>query len=144
MSYKTINGYPNYMIDTQGNIKNIKGRYIKPRYDKRGYLRVNLSNNGKKGTYFVHQLVMQTFNGLGNKYASIDHIDGNKENNHIDNLRYVSLGENIELSILKRNDELSFYLRELQEIYSDDELSEIFANLLKLTKSIRRTGNDSK
>ena len=54
----------------------------------------------------------------------------------------MSLGENIELAILKRNDELSFYLIELQNIYSDDELSEIFANLLKLTKSIRRTEND--
>jgi len=138
MIYKTIESYPNYMIDESGNIKNIKGRYIKPRYDKRGYLRVNLSHNGKKRTFFVHQLVMQTFNGLGKKYAIIDHMDGNKENNNINNLRYVSLGENIELAILKRNDELNFYLRELKEIYSDEELSEIFANLLLLTKSIRR------
>lgn len=138
MIYKTIESYPNYMIDESGNIKNIKGRYIKPRYDKRGYLRVNLSHNGEKRTFFVHQLVMQTFNGLGKKYAVIDHIDGNKENNNINNLRYVSLGENIELAILKRNDELNFYLRELKEIYSDEELSEIFANLLLLTKSIRR------
>ena len=141
MEYKTIEGYPNYTIDEQGNVKNVEGRYIKPRYDKRGYLRVNLSQDGKKGTYFIHQLVMQTFNGLGKKYASIDHIDGNKENNHISNLRYVSLGENIELAILKRNDELNFYLRELKEIYSDDELSEIFANLLLLTKSIRRNSD---
>ena len=133
MKYKVIMGYPNYMIAKDGTLKNIKGQVIKPRYDKRGYERVNLSFKGSKKTYFIHQLVMNTFSDANaNKYAMIDHIDGNKTNNHFNNLRYITLGENIELALLKRSDKIDFYINELLKKYSDEEVSNILEKVIAL------------
>ena len=139
MEYKVIMGYPNYMIAKDGTLKNIKGQVIKPRYDKRGYERVNLSYKGSKKTYFIHQLVMNTFsNENANKYATIDHIDGNKTNNHFNNLRYVTLGENVELALLKRSDKIDFYINELLKKYSDEEVSNILEKVIALMQVLTK------
>ncbi len=139
MEYRVIIGYPNYTIAKDGTLKNTRGQVIKPRYDKRGYERVNLSHKGSKKTYFIHQLVMNTFSDVSaNKYATIDHIDGNKTNNHINNLRYVTLGENVELALLKRNDKINFYIDELLKKYSDDEVSNILEKVIALMQVLTK------
>jgi hypothetical protein len=59
-----------------------------------GYLNVIASRNQKRQTFIVHQLVAQYFLGEKPKECVIDHIDGNKLNNHVSNLKYVSPAEN--------------------------------------------------
>lgn len=63
--------------------------------NNRGYLQVSLTKNGKRKTYTVHRLVAKAFlPNLKNK-KQINHIDGNKKNNSVDNLESVTPKENI-------------------------------------------------
>jgi len=92
---RKIPGYPNYSISKDGDI--IATNYEEPKklntfkqvYD---YEIVNISNEGDRKTHLVHQLVMLTW-GPKRPYPErdyrISHIDGDKSNNHIDNLRWI-------------------------------------------------------
>lgn len=67
----------------------------KARKNKAGYMLVNLTKNSKTTTKYVHALVMDAFVGKPDEKQEIDHIDGNRANNNINNLRYVSHIENL-------------------------------------------------
>lgn len=97
-----------YEIDTFGNIKSkdkkvknkngyriIKGKILKPKYDKYGYLKIGLTKNNKQKFYFVHRLVAKTFLPNPNNYLIINHKDGNKTNNYIGNLEWCTQKYNI-------------------------------------------------
>ncbi|QGT53104.1 HNH endonuclease [Lactococcus phage CHPC781] len=56
---------------------------------KTGYLRVSV----KGKDMYVHRLVMLAFYGKSD--LTVDHIDGNKENNNLNNLEYVTQAENV-------------------------------------------------
>ena len=60
-----------------------------------GYMYVCLTHNGIKKSYRVHRLIYQTFVGFIPENMVIDHIDGNKCNNNILNLRCVTPSENV-------------------------------------------------
>lgn len=61
-----------------------------------GYLRVKLSKNGKKKGVCVHRLVAEAFLDNSNKLPQVDHIDGDKNNNCVENLRWVTAKQNIQ------------------------------------------------
>jgi hypothetical protein len=88
--YKKIKDYPIYKISNYGRVRNIaSGRVLIPKLGSHRYLNVNLRHNNKAKSFLVHQLVCEAFE-LENpkRYKTITHIDGNNENNHIDNLMY--------------------------------------------------------
>lgn len=97
--WKTIDGYDgDYEISNYGRIKSLK--YNKPillRQDIRcGYYSVVLSCNGKTKHFQVHDLVFRHFSEEPKTDDGvIDHIDGDKLNNHINNLRLVSQQDNL-------------------------------------------------
>jgi len=62
--------------------------------DRHGYLRVTLSKEGKKRRRSVHHLVLDAFVGPGEDNAQCRHLDGNKENNRVENLCWGTIGEN--------------------------------------------------
>jgi hypothetical protein len=75
---------------------------MKPRICKAtGYSKINLFKNGKRITYNVHQLIMQTFKGEQPKGFHVDHVDHDKQNNSFDNLQYLSARDNTSKSALK-------------------------------------------
>lgn len=80
-----------YEITRDGNIINKHtGRYVKPQPNGKGYLRVSI---GKK-LMFVHRLVAEKYiPNEGNK-PQVNHKDGNKSNNCVDNLEWVTNQEN--------------------------------------------------
>jgi hypothetical protein len=92
--WKRIPGHPRYEISNFGRVKS--HRYYHG--NTLGYLSVRLVNNPKnKKRRLIHQLVWESF---GNKkydgqHFVIDHIDENKENNRIDNLRLLSNSRNV-------------------------------------------------
>jgi hypothetical protein len=85
-----VSGFPNYAISNDGIIYSQKGEMTQQIYY--GYKRVALYNKKQKHI-LVHRLVYQHFGKNWNPKMSIDHIDGNKENNHISNLRMATQQE---------------------------------------------------
>lgn len=76
-------------------LKSKEGYYYKnSAADSMGYLRMTIRIKGKQRTLRLHKMVMETFHGF-RKGVDIDHIDGDKMNNRLENLRYVSHYENM-------------------------------------------------
>ena len=78
----------------------------KTKVDKYGYERVMLYKNQKKYCKQVHRLVAENFIPNPNNLPQVNHIDGNKLNNNVNNLEWVSSSENIKHAYDKklRND----------------------------------------
>ena len=88
-----------YYISTHGRVKSYQGRYaklLKPYTNQHGYLRVDI-NSSRRRTYLVHQLVALAFIPNDNPIEkdTVDHIDLDKTNNRVDNLRWLSRADNI-------------------------------------------------
>lgn len=92
---KLINGYTNYEIDTEGNIYNLNTKkYLKGSIGEHGYKYYRLSKEGKKKMFYAHRLVAETFIPNENNLPVVNHIDGNKLNNNVNNLEWVTYSEN--------------------------------------------------
>jgi hypothetical protein len=90
-----IPDFSNYTIDENGNVYNKRlKRFLKPSLDKDTYKIVFLVSDDKKKLMKVHRLVALTFIPNPNNLPLIDHIDRNKSNNNITNLRWASHCEN--------------------------------------------------
>jgi hypothetical protein len=95
--WKTAYDYPEYIVSNTGLIKNKKtGRMLTQKLgrDKR-YLSVFLTSNGKENTQRVHRIVANTFLGPQPDKV-VNHIDGNRMNNNVDNLEWCTAKENNE------------------------------------------------
>lgn len=86
----------NYLIDKQGNIYNKKtNKYLKGSI-KSGYKSVKLTIDGVKKDYLVHRLVAITFIPIDDMdNMQVNHKDGNRENNCLNNLEWVTSSQNI-------------------------------------------------
>jgi len=102
--FNIIKDFENYSVSNLGNVKNnLTGRVLKTSLCK-GYQRVNLSKDGKSKTVYNHQLVAEHFLLNPENKLCVDHIDNDKENNKISNLRYATHIENgRNSSISKKN-----------------------------------------
>ena len=90
-----IDGFDNYLVSNFGNVKNSKtNRILKPGNDKDGYKLINLCKNGKVKNFKVHRLVGNAFLENPDNKPVIDHIDEDKANNNVMNLRWCSQKEN--------------------------------------------------
>ena len=94
MKIKEIKNYPNYAITDNGEVYNLRNGKIMRQKDNQGYLTVKLCKNGKPKEFRVHRLVYQAFIGELDNLLVIDHIDGNRHNNNVSNLRQIHTREN--------------------------------------------------
>ena len=93
---KDIKGYEGlYRISNKGFVIGFKNNRQLKIDTSSGYSRVILQNNGKKERFLVHRLVAIHFIDGYFDGAVVNHIDGNKNNNHYTNLEYVTRSENI-------------------------------------------------
>jgi len=90
-----IKDYPNYLIYENGNVYNHKyNRFLKPVLENRGYLIINLSKNNKRKIHKIHRLIAEHYIPNPDNKQYVDHIDRNRQNNSINNLRWVNVSEN--------------------------------------------------
>lgn len=104
-TWKWIDGYKNmYQVSSLGHVRSVDryvycevspnklqhlcGKILKQGYNHKGYPIVYLSKDGKQKTITVHRLVAQAFIDNPLKLPQVNHIDGNKTNNQVDNLEW--------------------------------------------------------
>lgn len=95
-TWKTADGYPDYEVSTAGRVKKKStGKVLTSTVDSRGYPAVTIFSDGKQRTKNVHRLVAETFIPNPDDKLTVNHKDGNKRNNHISNLEWNTLSENV-------------------------------------------------
>lgn len=93
--FKSVPGFLNYSIDETGRVKNGE-RFITTGTFNTGYARVALYKDGKAWSKSVHRLVAEAFLPNPENKPQVNHKDGNKLNNNVDNLEWVTGSENIQ------------------------------------------------
>ena len=110
------------MIDEDGNIYNtLTNQYLKGNIGENGYKYYRLSKNGKKKMYYTHRLVAEHYIDNPNNLPVVNHIDGNKLNNNVNNLEWVTYSENTKH--WKDNNNI---VRKATEYYKEDLPNEIW------------------
>lgn len=103
--WRDIPNFEGYQVSSLGRVRGIdrlcgnrpgvtKGKILKPFRNKRGYLEVNLYNNSKSTAKIIHRLVAKAFISNDFNKPQVNHIDGNKLNNEVSNLEWMSNSEN--------------------------------------------------
>lgn len=93
--WKEIEGFDNYQISNLCRVKNIKfNRLVKPLLDNRGYIMVNLYKEGKMKRLSLHRLIAIAFIPNPENKPCIDHINTDRSDNRIENLRWCTQKEN--------------------------------------------------
>lgn len=87
-----------YVVSNKGRVKGIgkksKYRLLVPMVHQQGYERVRLSVGGKHRFFLVHRLVATAFIPNPDNKATVNHLDGNKHNNCVENLEWATQAEN--------------------------------------------------
>lgn len=101
MEYKEI--YDGYRVSKSGVLLSKKGKEMSVFDNGKGYLIVQLRYKGKPKVKAIHRLVAEAWIPNPDNLSDVDHIDGDRLNNHIDNLRWVTHGENLAHSFFLEN-----------------------------------------
>ena len=141
--WKDIKGYEGcYQVSSLGNVKSKKKwnghkyitdeKILKPSMSTTGYYKVKLSNGKPKRDLKIHRLVAEAFINNDLSKPFVNHKDGNKLNNCIDNLEWCTASENVKHAI-ETGLKDKFYIseHELKDLYIDKrmtaaEIAELF------------------
>lgn len=132
-----INGYDNYFIYDNGDVLNsITNKILKGSIGENGYKYYRLSKDNKKKMFYAHRLVAEYFLENKNNLPVVNHKDGNKLNNNIDNLEWASYSENTqhayENKLIKE--------RKVSEYYNGDLENEIWKQIPNYPYSVSSLG----
>lgn len=98
-NWKQCSEFPNYWINQDGRVVNEKTRKILVPSERNGYLRLNFSYEKKNYKRSLHRILYETFIGQIPEGMLVDHIDGNRLNNSLSNLRLVTQSDNMKSSM---------------------------------------------
>ena len=91
--WRAVKGYSEYEVSNLGRVVSCRGELTPARLPK-GYLMVNLCKNGKQKPHYIHRLVAQAFIPNPENKPTVNHIDGDKNNNRVSNLEWATYLEN--------------------------------------------------
>ena len=85
----------NYEITKDGKVFNKKrNKELKPQLQQNGYIGINLVENGKRSKFLLHRLIAEKYISNPENKPCINHINGIKSDNRIENLEWVTYKEN--------------------------------------------------
>ena len=96
--YLPIEGFPDYLITSQGRVISLKYGKMKELNQRKtygGYMLVTLSKNGERYDKTVHRLVAQAFIPNPENKTEVNHIDEDKTNNQVSNLEWMTHKQNL-------------------------------------------------
>lgn len=139
-----VKGYEDYEVDTNGIVYGKNGKPLKYSLNHNGYCIINFYINHKRTGFGIHTLVAKQFieNDNVNIKNQVNHKDGNKQNNCVENLEWVTPSENIKhaVDVLKvnigKNNSNSKAIRGInketnQEIYKYNSINDCARDLCK-------------
>lgn len=91
--YKTIKDFEDYLIYSDGRIFSTKRNIflnIGEHFDGRGYRQIRLWKDGKRYYKHLHRILAEAFIPNPNNLRTVNHIDGDKLNNNLDNLEWMT------------------------------------------------------
>ena len=91
-----LKDFSNYKISNLGNVLNITtGKIMNQFKCNNGYMKIKLKNEyGERKNNLIHRLVLTSFVNNPDNKPCVDHIDNNKTNNKLENLRFATNQEN--------------------------------------------------
>lgn len=129
--WKPIKGYEKYLISNKGNVKNINGKIKKINYGICAYGYLDLWKNNKGTKFRVHRLVAETFIENTFNKEQVNHIDGNKKNNCVNNLEWVTPKENIRHAIENDLSSIKYGSKNLSSKLKEEDVKYIRDNAKK-------------
>lgn len=159
--WKDIDGFVGiYQISNFGRVKSLsrkikngrnsffisKEKFLKFRKNKKGYLQVNLSKDGKDYFKGLHQIVADNFIDKEDSSYEVNHIDGDKTNNCLNNLEWVSHKDNmihaVKHGLLKYDKEILLRNNELKRkrVSQYDKSMNFIRTYSSINEAIRETG----
>ena len=94
-----VNGFENYLIYPSGKVYSKKSKIYLKLCDDTKYLNLNLYKDGKPKTHRIHKLLAEHFIENPDNKRCVDHIDRNRKNNKLNNLRWATHSENSQNTI---------------------------------------------
>lgn len=119
-----IKSFPMYSVSNLGEIRNDLTNRILAQKKRGNYYAVNLCDNGKVVTTSVHRIVAKEFIYNPDNKPQVNHKDGNKFNNNVDNLEWVTAKENT-----------IHYHRELDDTHSREVSSAVNSKPIKCVET---------
>lgn len=138
--WKNIEEYLNYQVSNLGRVRSLnyngtkETKVLTPGKCRNGYLKILLYKDGIRETRLIHRLVAKVFIlNIENK-SHVNHKDGNKQNNCVDNLEWCSQSENVKHAIKKGLGHKPRYKVAQYDMYGN--YIKLWGNVKEITKAL--------
>ena len=121
--WKTVKDFEDYQVSDNGDAKSLKKggeRILKPQPSSNGYLTVCFWKEGKHYTKSVHRLVAEAFIPNPDNLRDVDHINGDRTDNRVENLRWCRHKDNTNYDICRQRMSEAHTGKKLSEQHRDN------------------------
>lgn len=133
----------NYMVNEFGEVYSIKrNKILTPKINHDGYLRIQLWKNGSCEFVGIHRLIAETFISNPDNKTIVNHKDGNKQNNVVENLEWCTQKENIrhsfDMGLSKQQTyNTSKLCKKVRQYTIDGEFIKEFPSIIEVNRQLK-------